>query len=71
MRCVTSQIIPHIFACDKGVNSLIKRLEHDSPLTIEWFLNNNNITFTGNPSDLLLRIDLLIDNNFKQESRVA
>ena len=31
------------FACDKDPNSLIKRLEHDSLLAIEWFPNNNAI----------------------------
>ena len=29
------------FACDKDLNFLIKRLEHDSLLVIEWFQNNN------------------------------
>ena len=29
------------FACDEDLNSLIKRLEHDSLLVIEWFQNNN------------------------------
>ena len=29
------------FACDMDLNSLIKRLEHDSFLAIEWFENNN------------------------------
>ena len=29
------------YACDKDLNSLIKRLEHDSFLAIEWFENNN------------------------------
>ena len=29
------------FACDENLNSLIKRLEHDSLLAIEWFQNNN------------------------------
>ena len=29
------------FACDKSLNSLIKRLEHDSLLEIEWFQNIN------------------------------
>ena len=29
------------FACDENLNSLIKRLEHDSLLSIEWFQNNN------------------------------
>ena len=29
------------FACDEDLNSLIKRLEHDSLLAIEWFQNNN------------------------------
>ena len=28
-------------ACDKDLNSLINRLEHDSLLVIEWFENNN------------------------------
>ena len=28
-------------ACDKGLNSLIKRLEHDSLLVTEFFENNN------------------------------
>ena len=28
------------FACEKGLNSLIKRLEHDSLAAIEWFENN-------------------------------
>ena len=30
-----------VFACDENLNSLIKRLEHDSLLAIEWFQNNN------------------------------
>ena len=30
-----------IFAEDKDLNSLIKRLEHGSLLAIEWFQNNN------------------------------
>ena len=29
------------YACDKDLNSLIKRLEHDSFLAIEWLENNN------------------------------
>ena len=29
------------FACGNDLNSLIKRLEHDSLLAIEWFQNNN------------------------------
>ena len=29
------------FACDENLNSLIKRLKHDSLLAIEWFQNNN------------------------------
>ena len=29
------------YACDMDLNSLIKRLEHDSFLAIEWFGNNN------------------------------
>ena len=28
------------YACDKDLNSLINRLEHDSYLAIEWFENN-------------------------------
>ena len=28
-------------ACDKDLNYLINRLEHDSLLSIEWFENNN------------------------------
>ena len=28
-------------ACDKALNFLIKRMEHDSLLAIEWFQNNN------------------------------
>ena len=29
------------YACDMALNSLIKKLEHDSFLAIEWFENNN------------------------------
>ena len=29
------------FACDKVLNSLIKTLEHNSLLAIEWFQNND------------------------------
>ena len=29
------------FACDEHLNSLIKRLGHDSLLAIEWLQNNN------------------------------
>ena len=29
------------YACDKDVNSLINRLEHDSYFAIEWFENNS------------------------------
>ena len=29
------------YACDMDLNSLIKRLEHDRFLAIEWFENNN------------------------------
>ena len=29
------------YACNMDLNSLIKRLEHDSFLAIEWFENNN------------------------------
>ena len=28
------------YACDKDLNHLINRLEHDSFLAIEWFENN-------------------------------
>ena len=30
-----------IYACDRHVNSLIDRLEHDSYLATEWFENNS------------------------------
>ena len=33
--------ITTFFACDKDLNSLIKRLEHNSLLAIEWFQNTN------------------------------
>ena len=29
------------FSCEKDLNSLIKRLEHDSLLATGWFQNNN------------------------------
>ena len=29
------------YACDMDLNSLIKKLEHDNFLTIEWFVENN------------------------------
>ena len=29
------------YACDRGVNSLINKLEHDSYLATEWFENNS------------------------------
>ena len=29
------------YACDKDLNSLINRLEHDGYLAIEWFENNS------------------------------
>ena len=29
------------YACDKDVNALINKLEHDSCLAIEWFENNS------------------------------
>ena len=29
------------FSCEKDLNTLIKRLEHDSLLAIGWFQNNN------------------------------
>ena len=29
------------YTCDMGLRSLIKRLEHDSFLAVEWFENNN------------------------------
>ena len=29
------------YACDKDLNSLINRLEHDSNLAIEWFENSS------------------------------
>ena len=41
LRFVTLQMIPHFFACDKDLNSLIKKLNHDRLLAIEWFQNNN------------------------------
>ena len=41
LRFVTLQMIPHFFACDEDLNFLIKRLEHDGLLAIEWFQNNN------------------------------
>ena len=28
------------YVCDRDVNSLINKLEHDSYLAIEWFENN-------------------------------
>ena len=41
LRFVTSQMIPHFFACDKDLNYLIKRLEHVALLAIERFQNSN------------------------------
>ena len=29
------------FACDKDLNNLMKRLEYDELLAVEWFHNNN------------------------------
>ena len=28
------------YSCDKDLNTLINKLEHDSYLAIEWFVNN-------------------------------
>ena len=28
------------YVCDKDLNILIKRLEHDTSLAVEWFENN-------------------------------
>ena len=41
LRFVTLLVDTTFFACDKNLNSLIKRLEHDSLRAIEWFQNNN------------------------------
>ena len=41
LRSVTLQMIPHFFVYGKDLNSLIKRLKHDTLLAIEWFQNNN------------------------------
>ena len=41
------------FADDKDLNSLIKRLEHDNLLAIEWF-QNNNIKLNHNKCQLLV-----------------
>ena len=43
----------HFFVSDKDLNSLIKRLEHDSLLAIEWF-QNNNMKLNQNKSHLLV-----------------
>ena len=32
---------PTFYACNKDLNHLINRLEHDSFLAIEWFKNNS------------------------------
>ena len=39
LRCVALQMST-FSACDKNLNSLIKRLEYDSLLAIEWFQSN-------------------------------
>ena len=41
LRFVALQMITHFFSCDKDLNSLIKGLQNDSLLAIEWFQNNN------------------------------
>ena len=39
--CLTESTDTTFFACGKDLNSLMKRLEHDSLLVNEWFQNNN------------------------------
>ena len=53
LRFVTLQMIPHFYTCEEDLNSLIKRLEHDSLLAIEWF-RNNNMKLNQDKCDLLV-----------------
>ena len=42
------------FACEKDLNSLINRLEHDSLLATEWFENNNYMKLNQEKYHLLV-----------------
>ena len=42
------------FACEKDLNSLINRLEHDSLIAIEWFENNNCMNLSQEKCHLLV-----------------
>ena len=42
-----------LFSCEKDLNSLINRLEHDSLLAIEWF-ENNYMRFNQEKCNLLV-----------------
>ena len=46
------------YACNKDLNSLINKLEHDSYQTIEWFGNNS----------IKLNQDYLLASGFKYEN---
>ena len=43
-----------LFACEKDLNSLINRLEHDSLLEIEWFENNSYMKLNQEKCHLLV-----------------
>ena len=55
LRFITSDDTSY-FACDKYLNVLIKRLEHDSLQAVEWFQNNK---IKLNQDNLVLSINIL------------
>ena len=60
LRFATFQMTPYFFASDKYLNSLIKRLKHDSLLGIEWFENNNDTCWCLDISTEMFRLKLEI-----------
>ena len=45
------------YVCDKDLNALINRLEHDTALAVEWF-KNDFMTLNQNVSVICLFLDI-------------
>ena len=61
------------YACDMDLNSLTKRLKHDSFLAIEWFENNNTklteVSVTCSFLDTKMKMFELIWNRTNREQK--